>query len=165
MFTFFIVCILTVSTTKCLMFMTLSATCITAKISRTYVHPNYNADRNDKDIALLRLREPLTFSEHVRPVCVASSDLLLSSTCYATGWGWIECKHPWCCLFLFSFFFSFFFHCVCVFLLFWVGEGVGLIVNKYLKWGWGWGDFLTIPLATVIEGHNHTSVYENGSKL
>ena len=33
-------------------------------------HPNYDADTNDNDIAILKLKKPLTFTKDVQPACL-----------------------------------------------------------------------------------------------
>ncbi|XP_061582328.1 coagulation factor IXa [Cololabis saira] len=64
------------------------------EILQQYIHPRYNASRSlyNHDIALLRLREPITFSATVRPICIgpmAFSEVLVkrSSPATVSGWG------------------------------------------------------------------------------
>ncbi|XP_026078957.1 uncharacterized protein LOC113056404 [Carassius auratus] len=51
-------------------------------------HPNYNLT-NDNDIALLKLRSPITFTDYIRPVCIAAHDSVFNSgtDSWVTGWG------------------------------------------------------------------------------
>eukprot|EP00057_Strongylocentrotus_purpuratus_P021269 XP_011675743.1 PREDICTED: transmembrane protease serine 9 [Strongylocentrotus purpuratus] len=62
---------------------------VIAEVDATIIHPDYNAVSNDKDIALLRLTEPVSFSDYVRPACIASSSNESSDyhRCLVAGWG------------------------------------------------------------------------------
>ncbi|XP_050996691.1 inactive serine protease 45-like [Acomys russatus] len=54
------------------------------------VHPKYWGGRLIRsDIALLRLRTPVTFSKYVQPICILDHDfnLEVGSQCWVTGWG------------------------------------------------------------------------------
>ncbi|XP_062382682.1 transmembrane protease serine 9-like [Sardina pilchardus] len=52
-------------------------------------HPDYNSGTNDNDIALLRLSSPVTFTDFIRPVCLAaaSSTFNRGTDSFVTGWG------------------------------------------------------------------------------
>lgn len=62
-------------------------------VDKVIVHPSYTQDDYRdvviNDVALLRLRQPLTFSETIRPVCPATPNVQLNKfkVCVATGWG------------------------------------------------------------------------------
>lgn len=62
-------------------------------VTQIYVHPDwkYNDEKYDADIAILVLNENLTFSDHIRPVCMPPRNFLidgLSGT--VVGWGKTE---------------------------------------------------------------------------
>lgn len=62
-------------------------------ISNVYIHPWYvpgsSVSPGDYDIALVKLSEPLFFSDYVQPVCLAESNATFNEndTCYLVGWG------------------------------------------------------------------------------
>lgn len=57
-------------------------------VSKIIVHPQYNESILDNDVALMKLSTPVTFTNHIRPICLASnsSQFYASTTCWATGW-------------------------------------------------------------------------------
>ncbi|XP_042591975.1 uncharacterized protein LOC109055827, partial [Cyprinus carpio] len=52
-------------------------------------HPSYNNFTNENDIALLKLRSPVTFTDYIRPVCLAAHNSVFNSgtDSWITGWG------------------------------------------------------------------------------
>ena len=57
-------------------------------IDRIIKHPDYDASSNhDYDVALLKLKNPIQYNSHVRPVCLAKTDFDAGTNCYVTGWG------------------------------------------------------------------------------
>ncbi|XP_004436980.1 PREDICTED: prothrombin [Ceratotherium simum simum] len=68
-------------------------------LEKIYIHPRYNWKENlDRDIALLRLRKPITFSDYIQPVCLpdketAASLLQSGHKGRVTGWG--NLKETW----------------------------------------------------------------------
>ncbi|KAK2829444.1 hypothetical protein Q7C36_017434 [Tachysurus vachellii] len=54
-------------------------------------HPRYNIN-NDNDIALLQLTSPVTFTNYIRPTCLAAtkSDFPNRTNVWVTGWGDIK---------------------------------------------------------------------------
>ena len=54
-----------------------------------FVHPNYNSYAYDFDIALIKLSKPVTFTEYVRPACLAEStnETTAYTRCLISGWG------------------------------------------------------------------------------
>ncbi|KAL2078684.1 hypothetical protein ACEWY4_026369 [Coilia grayii] len=68
----------------------------TTEVSRTVntitIHHKYDPVSFDNDIALLRLSSSVTFSDYVRPVCLAASNSTLDSgtKTWVTGWGTID---------------------------------------------------------------------------
>lgn len=58
-------------------------------VSRVIVHPDYNNTLFNNDIALMKLTNPVTFTDFIRPICLASSSSQFNNatTCWASGWG------------------------------------------------------------------------------
>uniref|UniRef100_A0ABM5EPT7 Transmembrane protease serine 5 n=1 Tax=Pogona vitticeps TaxID=103695 RepID=A0ABM5EPT7_9SAUR len=56
-------------------------------VEKVVPHPNYDREHHDYDIAMLKLKEPLAFSETVQAVCLPLShqDLPNGSTCWISG--------------------------------------------------------------------------------
>lgn len=52
-------------------------------------HPSYDETTNDGDLALLKLSSPVTFSDWIRPVCLAAERSFFPDglRVWATGWG------------------------------------------------------------------------------
>ncbi|XP_038565959.1 serine protease 27-like [Micropterus salmoides] len=65
-------------------------------VSQFIQHPNYNTNTNDTDIALLKLSSPVTFTDYIRPVCLAMDGSVFNNgtTCWVTGWGRIQTWTP-----------------------------------------------------------------------
>uniref|UniRef100_A0AAY5KLA4 Peptidase S1 domain-containing protein n=1 Tax=Esox lucius TaxID=8010 RepID=A0AAY5KLA4_ESOLU len=53
------------------------------------INPEYNGTPYDNDIALLRLSSPVTFTDFIRPVCLAASGSAVNNGAdvWLTGWG------------------------------------------------------------------------------
>ncbi|KAG8519568.1 Prothrombin, partial [Galemys pyrenaicus] len=68
-------------------------------LERIIIHPRYNWKENlDRDIALLKLKKPITFSDHIHPVCLPDKETAnrLLQTAHkgrVTGWG--NLKETW----------------------------------------------------------------------
>ncbi|XP_024913429.1 serine protease 27 isoform X3 [Cynoglossus semilaevis] len=62
---------------------------VSRTVARIILHPNYDSDANDNDVALLRLSSPVTFTDFIRPVCLAASgSVFINGTdSWVTGWG------------------------------------------------------------------------------
>lgn len=58
-------------------------------VSEIIVHPDWNETLFNNDIALMKLSTPVTFTDYIRPICLAksSSQIHNATLCYATGWG------------------------------------------------------------------------------
>lgn len=54
-----------------------------------YLHPGYNRNTVANDIALIHLKDPIRFNDHVRPVCLPKSTekIPVGTRCTAIGWG------------------------------------------------------------------------------
>lgn len=59
------------------------------RISRVVVPYGYTDPRLGQDIALVELATPVTWSDHVQPVCLPDADVTFAGgmTCTITGWG------------------------------------------------------------------------------
>jgi len=56
-------------------------------------HRDFNPKNFNNDIALIKLRKPVTFKKHIQPVCLPNKDYKISGkTGYITGWGRTEYK-------------------------------------------------------------------------
>ncbi|TRY63794.1 hypothetical protein TCAL_07280 [Tigriopus californicus] len=51
------------------------------------IHPNYNTQNLDSDIALIQLVSPVTFSTNIQPACLPASDLPDNTEITVAGWG------------------------------------------------------------------------------
>uniref|UniRef100_A0A8C7WUC4 Zgc:100868 n=1 Tax=Oryzias sinensis TaxID=183150 RepID=A0A8C7WUC4_9TELE len=62
---------------------------VSQTVTTVIVHPNYNSNTNDNDIALLQLSSPVTFNNYITPVCLASTNSTFYSgvNTWVTGWG------------------------------------------------------------------------------
>ncbi|XP_065221065.1 venom protease-like [Planococcus citri] len=69
-------------------------------VDQIIAHPEYKASPVVNDIALLRLKNPVTFSDLVRPICILSNNEHRSDGFYSnkqpfiTGWGATNWKGP-----------------------------------------------------------------------
>ncbi|KAA0702369.1 Transmembrane protease serine 13 [Triplophysa tibetana] len=61
-------------------------------VTKIIVHESYNDEKNDNDIALLKLSNPVAFSDKVQPVCLPTFDQNFSKDldCWTSGFGTIE---------------------------------------------------------------------------
>ncbi|CAN9509073.1 unnamed protein product [Ophioblennius macclurei] len=69
---------------------------VSRTLSQIITHPNYNNTLFNNDVALMRLRNPVTYTDYIRPVCLASnsSQFHNDTSCWATGWGRTEQDVP-----------------------------------------------------------------------
>ena len=58
-------------------------------VDRIVIHKHFSLDTFDNDIALIRLTNPVEWSQAVSPVCLPPRDLELpgGTKCVITGWG------------------------------------------------------------------------------
>ncbi|XP_041094659.1 serine protease 33-like [Polyodon spathula] len=68
---------------------TLDPTGILKGVQMVIVHPDFNLQTMDNDMALLELNSSVSFTDYIMPVCLAkSSSIFYTGTeCWATGWG------------------------------------------------------------------------------
>eukprot|EP00063_Salmo_salar_P074280 XP_014049115.1 PREDICTED: prostasin-like isoform X2 [Salmo salar] len=61
-------------------------------VTQIMSHPNYTRRTNDNDMCLLKLSSPVTFTNYIRPVCLAApgSSFHAGTTSWVTGWGTIR---------------------------------------------------------------------------
>ena len=60
------------------------------KIDKIIAHSKYDHHTHDYDLALIKLQSPLSYNDHVRPVCLPKVDFAVSTKCYVKGWGHTE---------------------------------------------------------------------------
>ncbi|CAM4287549.1 unnamed protein product [Leuciscus chuanchicus] len=65
---------------------------ISRTASRIIRHPNYNDYTIDNDIALVQLSSSVTFSDYIKPVCLAATGSVFSAgtESWVTGWGKLQ---------------------------------------------------------------------------
>lgn len=61
-------------------------------VSRIINHPNYNSVTQNNDITLLQLSLSVTFTNFIKPVCLAAANSVYSAgtSSWITGWGAIR---------------------------------------------------------------------------
>ncbi|XP_043089538.1 polyserase-2 [Puntigrus tetrazona] len=62
---------------------------VSRTVSAVIKHLGYDGSTNDNDITLLHLSSPVTFTDYIRPVCLASSSSTFfnRTASWVTGWG------------------------------------------------------------------------------
>ncbi|XP_053326551.1 serine protease 33-like [Spea bombifrons] len=65
---------------------------VMAKVSNIYIHPTYKRAGSSGDIALIKLQNPVPYTDYMLPVCIPASDVVFPSglSCFVTGWGSIR---------------------------------------------------------------------------
>ncbi|XP_063788595.1 prostasin-like [Pseudophryne corroboree] len=65
---------------------------ILSTVSAIYIHPIYTHPGSSGDIALVKLSQPVPYTDYVMPICVPTQDLQFPAglSCYVTGWGSIQ---------------------------------------------------------------------------
>lgn len=62
------------------------------KVDKMIVHPNFNSKRSYHDIALVKLKTSVVFSEFIKPACLWNDQSLKNSPVFAIGTGKINGK-------------------------------------------------------------------------
>jgi len=65
---------------------------VTLNVKKVFVHPNYMAGTFDNDLALLELDSPVTFQEHILPICLPTIESKYVGV-VATVAGWRSLMH------------------------------------------------------------------------
>lgn len=62
---------------------------ISRSVDRVITHPSYSTSTQNNDIALLQLSSSVTFTDYVRPVCLAAAGSVFGggTKSWITGWG------------------------------------------------------------------------------
>ncbi|KAK2884829.1 serine protease 33 [Channa argus] len=62
------------------------------RVTRVVIPPGYTNPESGRDLALLQLSEPITWSDYAQPVCLPTSSTSFppGMLCYVTGWGDIQ---------------------------------------------------------------------------
>ncbi|KAJ4940197.1 hypothetical protein JOQ06_026506 [Pogonophryne albipinna] len=68
----------------------------TYSVSRVVIPSGYSEPHNGKDLALVQLSSPVTWSDYVQPVCLPDSGTLFPGglLCFVTGWGNVRDNVP-----------------------------------------------------------------------
>ncbi|XP_054455233.1 serine protease 27 [Anoplopoma fimbria] len=68
----------------------------THRVSQVVIPTGYTDPQSGKDLALVRLTIPVTWSDYIRPVCLPASGTLFPGgmQCYVTGWGNVRDNVP-----------------------------------------------------------------------
>ncbi|XP_053311182.1 plasma kallikrein isoform X2 [Spea bombifrons] len=62
------------------------------EIEKIIIHPSYNGAETGSDIALLKLKTPISYDDDLQAICLPSKQkaLTLPNSCWITGWGYTE---------------------------------------------------------------------------
>nr|XP_046163315.1 transmembrane protease serine 9-like isoform X2 [Oncorhynchus gorbuscha] len=62
---------------------------VSRTVTQIICHPNYSSSTSDNDMCLLKLSSSVTFTNYIRPVCLAApgSSFYAGTTSWVTGWG------------------------------------------------------------------------------
>lgn len=65
---------------------------VSRRVSQIINHPDYNSGTQDNDICLLRLSTSVSFTDYIKPICLAASGSTYAagSDAWITGWGTIN---------------------------------------------------------------------------
>ena len=62
---------------------------VVSTVDRVFKHPDYDSTYVINDVGLLRLSQPIAFTDTIRPICMPTPDVNLNKfkVCVATGFG------------------------------------------------------------------------------
>lgn len=65
---------------------------VMSAVSAIYIHPIFTRAGSSGDIALIKLQNPVQFTDYIMPICVPTQDVQFPSNlnCFVTGWGSIQ---------------------------------------------------------------------------
>ena len=61
-------------------------------MSKVHIHPDYDRNKKDNDIAILKLKICLSFNRNVQPACLPESLDFTGSNALFSGWGRVTGK-------------------------------------------------------------------------
>uniref|UniRef100_A0A668TNF0 Peptidase S1 domain-containing protein n=1 Tax=Oreochromis aureus TaxID=47969 RepID=A0A668TNF0_OREAU len=67
---------------------------VSRNVAKIILHPNYDSETYDNDIALLRLSSPVRFTDYIRPVCLAASGSVFNNGTDSWVTGWVALPFP-----------------------------------------------------------------------
>jgi len=56
-------------------------------VEKIWIHEQYNSAKIDNDVALIKLKTPVTLGERVSLACMPTKDVTEGKNCFVTGWG------------------------------------------------------------------------------
>ena len=56
-------------------------------MSQVHIHPDYDKNKKDNDIAILKLKICLSFNKNVQPACLPRSLAFTGANALISGWG------------------------------------------------------------------------------
>ncbi|KAM9330415.1 plasma kallikrein [Gastrophryne carolinensis] len=59
-------------------------------VEKIIIHPKYIGAENGSDIALLKLKSPMSYNDHQQAICLPPRDFVIPKMCWVTGWGYTE---------------------------------------------------------------------------
>ena len=59
------------------------------RVAQVFEHPNYDSPRYHNDIALMKLAEPVPYTDTIQPACLETQDNEVDryDQCHIVGWG------------------------------------------------------------------------------
>ncbi|XP_064652551.1 uncharacterized protein LOC135503121 isoform X2 [Lineus longissimus] len=66
---------------------------VVATVQKMWKHPEFSNFKEGHDVAVLMLKNPIQFSDKIRPVCLPRSSkdkFPVTARCYVTGWGYTD---------------------------------------------------------------------------
>ncbi|RWS00870.1 venom protease-like protein [Dinothrombium tinctorium] len=59
-------------------------------VTKLIIHPEYDSELYNDDIAILKLKRPLKFARNRMPICLPTKDRTKFEDLIVAGWGWID---------------------------------------------------------------------------